>query len=114
MAEIREEGYQDIRDYIQSTWKYIELRNQSTPIIRLSVEDDRASWTHVPDSQVLELSITISGDDIPLPSIITTSALYKFLDGGSAFSVEDLTPFTMIHFADELTVKHYIQIPKTE
>ena len=27
MAEITNAGYQDLRDHMQSTWKYIELRD---------------------------------------------------------------------------------------
>ena len=35
---------QDIRDYIQANWKYIELRDESlNPVLRIGIEDPRVT-----------------------------------------------------------------------
>lgn len=115
MAEINASGYQSIRDFIQSKWKFIELRdNTSQPILRLDTSDNRVSWTHTAGSQTLELTIVVKGGDvgITLPQTFASSAIYDVASGGSPYSVESFTPFTMEGAGDELTVKHQIQVPK--
>jgi hypothetical protein len=114
MAEINTAGYQSIKDYIQANWKYIELRNGATPIVRLSPSDSRVTWTHQAGSQTLKLQIIVKGSDtdIPVPQTFTASAIYSVATGGSAYSVESFTPFTMETDQDELTVVHNIQVPQ--
>lgn len=115
MAEITTQAYQNLRDYIQSNWKYIELRDDtSTPILRIDTSDPRLTWTHTAGSQTLELTCVISGSDvdITLPKTFANSAIYNVATGGDAFSVETFTAFTMQNEADQLTVKHQIQVPQ--
>lgn len=115
MAEINASGYQSIRDYIQANWKYIELRDGSgTPVLRISPSDSRVSWTHTAGFQTLELTIVVKGADagITLPQEFASSAIYDVASGGSAYSVETFSTFTMVGTGDELTVKHQIQVPK--
>ena len=115
MAEITSTAYQDLRDHIQNTWKYIELRDDAgNPIVRLSVDDPRVDWTHKPNAQTLELSVTIKGSDsdIKIPKTFASSAIYNVATGGTAFSVEDFSSsFTIQAAEDELRVKHQIQVP---
>lgn len=115
MAEIKEQGYQDIRSYIQSNWKYIELRDSdNVAVLRLDPTDNRVSWTHIEGSQTLELTVVVKGSDteITLPQTFQTSAIYKVAVDGDAYSEESFTPFTMEGTNDELTVKHQIQVPQ--
>lgn len=115
MAEIKEQGYQDIRSYIQSTWKYIEIRDiNDVPILRVDTTDSRVSWTHLEGAKTLELSVVIRGSDaeVSLPQTFKTSAIYKVGVDGDAYSEESFTPFTMEGTSDELTVKHQIQVPQ--
>ncbi|ADL07750.1 hypothetical protein [Thermosediminibacter oceani] len=115
MAEIRPEGYQNIRDYMQANWQYIELRDDAgNPILRLSPADPRVTWTHNAGDQTLKLQIIVKGSDadITLPTTFASSAIYNVATGGNPFSVETFTPFTMENENDELTVIHEIQVPQ--
>ncbi|QNG59439.1 hypothetical protein H4O14_16810 [Bacillus sp. PAMC26568] len=115
MMEINTQGYQAIRDYIQSNWKYIELRDgTNAAIVRLSPSDSRVTWTHTAGDQTLKLQIVVKGSDadIPVPKTFASSAIYNVATGGNAYSVESFTAFTMESDQDELTVIHSIQVPK--
>ncbi|BDH63317.1 hypothetical protein MTP04_34470 [Lysinibacillus sp. PLM2] len=114
MAEIKQEGYQTIRDFIQENWQYIELKDDTgVAVLRLSPSDARVSWTHTADSQSLELQVIVTGADvdITLPQTFASSSIYDVAVGGSAYSEEPFTPFTMEGTGDQLTVKHQIQVP---
>lgn len=114
MAEINTAGYQSIRDAIQASWKYIELRDGGgAAILRIGIGDARVTWTHVANAQTLELTVVIKGSDagMVLPKTFASSALYSVSTAGSAYSVESFTPFTMEGTLDELTIKHQIQVP---
>lgn len=115
MAEINANGYQSIRDFIQANWKHIELRDDvGTAVLRISTSDSRVTWTHSAGSQTLELTIVVKGADagITLPQTFASSAIYDVASGGSPYSEEPFSSFTMEGTGDELTVKHQIQVPK--
>ncbi|UOE57289.1 hypothetical protein [Cytobacillus oceanisediminis] len=115
MAEITSAAYQNLRDYIQSNWKYIELQDESgNKIIRLSPSDSRVTWTHLGGESVLKLQVIIKGSDadITAPKIFAKSVIYNVATGGSSFSTESFTPFTIETDQDELTVIHNIVVPK--
>lgn len=115
MAEITSQAYQDLRDYIQANWKYIELRDDvNGAILRIDPADPRVTWTHVPGAQTLELSVTIKGSDadITIPQTFASSAIYKVATGGDAYSVEAFSSsFTIQAAEDELRVKHQLEVP---
>lgn len=109
---------------------------------RLIVGDDNAEWTHetttgmgflkdengdyildkfgnpipieveVQSSQVLELTINLTGLDFSLPQTISRSVIED--EEGKEISVEDFQPFTFENENDELTIKHKIQVPALE
>ncbi|EHL78960.1 hypothetical protein [Bacillus smithii] len=115
MAEITAQAYQALRNYIQSNWKYIELRDDSgNAIVRLSPSDSRVTWTHNAGDQTLKLQVIIKGSDVDIqkPKTFAKSAIYDVATGGNAYSVESFTPFTVESDQDELTVIHEIQVPK--
>ena len=115
MAEIREVGYQAIRDFIQGSWTYIELRDGAgTPVLRLDTGDARVSYTHEVLSQTLELTVTLTGSDadVNLPQEFAQSALFSDGSSTNAYSIETFTSFTMESELDELTVKHQIEVPE--
>lgn len=115
MAEITSYAYQDLRDYIQSNWKYIELQNESgVAILRLSPTDSRCTWTHNAGDQTLKLQVVIKGSDtdITLPCTFAKSVIFNIATGGNAISEESFTPFTLESEQDELTVIHNIQVPQ--
>ncbi|MED4374307.1 hypothetical protein P9274_00985 [Schinkia azotoformans] len=113
MAEITSQAYDNLRNYIQTNWNYIELRNDSgTPIIRLNTTDLRVTSTL--EGQTVKLQVIVKGSDtdITYPITISSSAIYDVATGGNAYSVESFTPFTIESDQDELTVIHNIEIPK--
>lgn len=115
MAEITSYAYQNLRDYIQANWKYLELQNESgSPIVRLSPADNRVTWTHNAGDQTLKLQVVIKGSDtdITSPSTFAKSVIYNVATGGQPLSQETFTPFTLETEQDELTVIHNIQVPQ--
>lgn len=115
MAEINNSGYQELRDFIQTNWKFLELRDAGgNPVLRIGTTDPRVTWTHNDGAQTLELTAVIKGSDsdITKPVTIAQSALYKQSTGGTAYSVEAFTSFTIQANEDQLTVKHQIQVPQ--
>lgn len=115
MAEITSAGYQDIRDHVEATWTYHELRDGvAAAIVRLPLSDPRVTWTHTVNAQTLELTTIITGSDvdITLPKTFAASALYKVASAGNALSVESFTQFTIEATNDQLTIKHRVEIPR--
>jgi hypothetical protein len=121
MAAVTNDGYQDLRDHIQSTWQYIEVRDASaggtggTPIVRLPVSDARVDWIHSGGAQALQLRVVLTGSDsdISEPVTIRSSAIYKVASGGSALSAEVLAEgdATINASADSVTITHTIEVP---
>lgn len=114
MAEITTAAYQDLREYIQSSWQHIELQNEAgTPIVRLSPTDSRVTWIHQANDQTLKLQVIIKGSDsdINLGATFAKSAIFKVASGGLPYSTESFTSFTIESDEDELTVIHSIQVP---
>lgn len=115
MAEITSAAYQNLRDYIQSNWNCIELQDESgIKIVRLSPSDSRVTWQHLAGESVLKLQVIIKGSDsdIVAPKTFAKSVIYNVATGGSQFSTESFTPFTIESDQDELTVIHNIEVPK--
>ncbi|MGV3266207.1 hypothetical protein [Cytobacillus pseudoceanisediminis] len=114
MAEITSAAYQNLRDYIKSNWKYIELQDDlGNIILRLSPSDSRVTWTHLAGESVLKLQVIIKGSDsdITAPKTFAKSVIYNVATGGTAFSEETFTAFTIESDQDELTVIHNISVP---
>ncbi len=117
MAATTPAGYQDIRDYIQANWQYIEVRDTGgAAIVRLPVSDARVDWVHAAGAQTLLLRVVLTGSDadVPVPSTIRSSAIYKVPSGGSPFGVEQLVEGDAPINADPdtVTITHSIQVPQ--
>lgn len=118
MPEITSSGYQDVRDYIVATWKYIEIRGADgiTPLVRLQLApaDVRVNWTHVGGAQTLEMTVVLKGTDgdFAPTKTVAGSALFKVATGGNALSEGTFAPFTIGNTQDVLTIVHQIQVPQ--
>ena len=117
MAEIATKGYEDLRAYVEATWKYIELQNSSgTAIIRKDIGDARVTWNHTAGAQTLQLKFVVKGSDADLsgllPKTFAKSAIFKVATGGDSMTTETFTSFTMAVADDQLTVIHNIQVPQ--
>ena len=114
-VEIKSEGYQDIKDYIEANWIWVELRDSTGTVWgRISTSDTRVAWTHSSGDQVLEVTISLRGDDddITLPQEFAESVLYKVETGGDEFSANTFSATTLEENDDELTIKHQVQVPE--
>lgn len=113
MAEIRQEGYQALRDYIQANWQYIELQdNTESPVVRLSPADSKVTWIHNAGESTLKLQIVLTGADVTLGTSISHSAIFNVVSGGLPFSKETFTSFTFESEEDQLTVVHSFEVPQ--
>lgn len=114
MAEIKEIGYEKIRNFIEANWTYIELQDEAgTAIIRLGVNDSKVEWTHSAGASTLNMTIIISGADITLPKTVARSAIFDVASGGTALAEEAFSNTkTLTGEFDELTVTHSIQVPR--
>ncbi len=117
MSAISSEGYQNLRDYVQANWKYIEFRDASAnPILRIGVGDSRVTWTHTPGAQTLELTAVIKGSDSDvsglLPKTFASAAIFSVASGGTALSSEAFSNFTMSVSSDQMTVQYQIEVPQ--
>lgn len=108
-------GYQDIRNYVQSNWTHVQLSTyEGVPIVRLPVTDERLLWTHVVGSSVLELTISLQGtdSDLTLPVSIGRIGLYKDGVTSTAMTDEPFTPQLINVTTDRLKLIYQIQVPK--
>lgn len=114
-TEITSAGYQSLRNFVQSTWTHIELRDEvGSAILRLDVDDSRVSWEQLAGAQTLELKIIVKGTDseVTLPRTFASSAIFSQASGGEELAMESFSPFTMEASGDELTVIHQLEIPQ--
>lgn len=141
MTEVTEQAYQDLRQHIIDTWKYIELRDElDNPIVRLSPDDQRVSWVHetvveeveelidydhrgspiyettivkkLPNTLQLQIVIKGTDADITLPTTFVKSVIYNVASDGDPLSEESFTPFDMANDNDQITVIHNITVPQ--
>ena len=114
--EITAAGYQDLRDYIEATWTYIELRAAGgVPVVRLPISDPRVYWAHEVGAQTLILAADVTGGDpdIPVPTVFKSTAVFKVPEGGSAYSApQEFVDAPINCVGDQFNARHTIQVPK--
>lgn len=112
-------AYQDLRNYIESTYQYVEITdNSDTQITRVQIggSDGRAVWSNAENANPLQLTITLSGSnsDIPNPSTIGGLYLHKTAtDTDRKNEAVALTIFTIQTTQDTLTITAQIALPAT-
>ena len=112
MSQVTEYGYETIRNFIEQSWKYIELQDSTgTAIIRLGIGDSRVKWAHVDGDGVLKLEIKITGADVALPCTVGKTAIFDTASGGNVIATADVEVTTLTQTIDELTVTANIQVP---
>lgn len=115
MAEVTTAAYEDIRAYIEANWDFLEPYDDGdSAITRVDTSDDRITWVHADGAQTLQLEGVFSGDDsdITLPVTFAGSRVFDVDSGGSAYSDETYTNFTMEATDDEITITHEIEVPE--
>jgi hypothetical protein len=125
MAEIRADGYQTIRDFVNSSkttppeWDYIELYDDSqNAVTRVSITgDSRCQWLDADGDNVLKVEFDVTGSDgdIPLPTTIEYTALFNDTAGNNGDQITEKEQFaqaTLNQDGDNVTITHTVNIPQ--
>lgn len=112
MAEVTQYGYSTIRNFIENTWKYIELQDTTgVQIIRLGTDDSRVNWVHNVGDSVLKLEILLSGSEVFLPITIAKTAIFDVATGGTAIATADVEVTTLTDNNQKVRLTANIQVP---
>jgi hypothetical protein len=125
MAEFRNDGYQSIRDFVNSSvanppeWDYIEIYDDTeSAVLRVSITGDtRCQWKDIDGDNILQVEITITGSDadITQPVTLEKSAIW---DDTSANGGNQMTPkesFASVKInqdGDSVKITHNLNIPQ--
>lgn len=121
MAEIIENGYESIREFIDGrpadSWDYIELRDdEGNPVTRIGVSDERVEWTHNDGDQVLNLNAVVEGGDADITTPVTVQSSVLFNEDADGNEVTDVEVFTddatLSADDDRLEVDHEVEVPQ--
>lgn len=134
MAENTANGYVSIREHIVQNWKKIVLLNDANnQIFSTTIDGTKAKWTHtrtteqrvtgyndfgepmyeqvkVETNPTLEISITLTGADVSLPSTVTKVQVIDMKN--RIMTEETFQPFRFETAQDELTLSVKIQVPQ--
>lgn len=125
MAEITDDGYQSIKDFLNSSvsipneWDYLALYDDSeSEQLRVSITDDsRTEWQDVDGDAILEVYGEFTGDDsdISLPTTFEYSAIFDDDEGEGGDRMTEIEQFataTLDQDGDSLEVTHTIEVPQ--
>lgn len=118
MSEINEYGYQKLREFIKSSWQYIELQDKNGNAI---IRKQATVLNHTDGENIIKLQVVVNGNEIganeTTPVTVAKMALYDVATGGEPiankdFDVADIT--TLTQDVDQLTVVHSIEVPQID
>ena len=112
MAQIKQYGYQKIREYVLSNWNYIEVQDSNGVAIKRFGIVDGLQITGNATTQEIEYKLVLTGDATFLGKTVGKSVLLEVASNGSPIATEVFTPFEFISEQDQLTIIHKIQIPQ--
>lgn len=113
MTEITSAAYEDLRNYMKSEWKYIELQNdKNVKIVRLASTDPRVTISVAAETVKFQVVMKGTDADLQLPITFAKSKIFKDATTNTSLCEESFTQFAMESESDELTVVHTIQVPK--
>lgn len=114
MAQISTEGYNDLKHYVSTTWKYIAVYNASVELFRISTEDARVTMGSTA-ANPLTITLVLEGSDVELATLPTTVdavGLFKAASLGDCMTAEEkFAPFTFEQDADKLTIEMKLEVP---
>jgi len=106
-------GYDDLRQYIMSTWRYADILDvNGNSLFRVDTHDSsRANW--IVDGTDLVLTVIIRGTDegIILPVTIKGIALYKTPIGGKPLTNEQYIATTLQNAQEQAKITYRIKLP---
>lgn len=123
------DGYLFVRNLIEASPNiYLELLDDNdAPIIRLPISDARLSWAHEAGANPMILRAVVTGadGDIPLGTVIKSTAVYGQASGGNTLTgaiqpigyYDDEDVFhaatgQLLAPVDEVTCDHEIEVPE--
>lgn len=112
MAQINNYGYEKLRDYILSSWNYIEVQDENGIAIKRFGVSDGLTITGTSTSSELEYKLVITGDDTFLTKTVAKSVLYDVATNGTPIATELFPPFTFESADDQLTINHRLYVPQ--
>jgi len=111
-------GFTDLREYIQNNWTHIAVVNSSGgEQLRVDIAASSiASFSSGPASNPLEVTLTITGQDIQnaggtLPVTLSRTESYKSGTASTRMAADPYTDATLEAPADEVVVTHQIEVP---
>lgn len=114
MAQISTEGYNDLKQYVSATWKYIAVYNSSAELFRISTEDERVTMGST-ETNPLTITLVLEGSDAELTTLPTTVdavGLFKAESLGECMTAEEkFESFTFEQDADKLTIEMKLEVP---
>jgi len=112
MAQINNYGYEKLREYILSSWNYIEVQNESGIALKRFGIADGLQITRNATTQEIEYKLVITGDATFLGKTVGKSVLLEVATNGSPIATEIFAPFTFESADDQLTIIHKLQVPQ--
>lgn len=99
IGDIYNEGYLDLRNYVEANYKYVALVDSSdNEIVRMEIGvDSRAQWIHQAGANPLLLEVTVKGSDAEIaePCTLNKAYLYKTINGTTKMAGGLHTIFTI-------------------
>ncbi|MEK5208123.1 hypothetical protein [Psychrobacillus sp. FSL H8-0510] len=112
MAQINNHGYEKIRQYILSSWNYIEVQDTTGIALKRFGIVDGLQVTGNATTQEIEYKLVITGDSTFLGKTVGKSILLEVATNGSPIATEVFAPFTFESADDQLTIIHKLQVPQ--
>ena len=112
---ITSDGFKEIREFVQTNWKYIEVKDENgNRLFVIDNTDPRISISPTGfESNPLEMNLFLRGTDseISAGTKIGGAALLREIDLPSRVELSYLSPFEFQDPEDTLTIRISIQIP---
>ncbi|WP_342598807.1 hypothetical protein MHB48_15225 [Psychrobacillus sp. FSL H8-0483] len=112
MAQINNYGYEKLREYILSNWKYLEIQTPTSEVLKRYSTSNGLVITGTSTSTELEYKLVITGDATFLSKTVGKSVLFNVATNGSPIATEVFNPFTFETVDDQLTIIHKLQVPQ--
>lgn len=119
VKELPESGYEDLRDYITTTWSFVQIESgEGDPLIRLETSDPRVYWTRKIGYPNLELNVIITGTDPDIYPLykaggitIGATTLHKTMDDPKIRSRVEYAGIFIDEPEDSVLLCHQVQVP---
>lgn len=119
MAEFNANGYEDLRNYLQTNWNHIAVVDDAgTEQLRWDVDANaNTSFTSGPGTNPLTAELVITGQDIidaggSLPVTLSSTEAYKSGSATTIMASDTMTNATLEQDSDQVTITHDYQMPQ--